>query len=529
MGCQLRIIISLLFTLVLSAQLSASIPEVDARRASYNGARPKYIFIFIGDGFGMTQAEAAETFTAAQEGRVGITALTMNKLPVYGMMTTFASNHLITDSAAAGTALATGIKTSPNRIGMDEDAKEPLHTVAERAHALGIRVGIVTSVPVDHATPATFYAHQPDRNMFYEIALDLSASGFDYFAGSGFTSPEGDATIEPGDKSRNIGLGKAQEVHSAQNCKDIARACGYNIVETRADFEKLAPGAGKTIVATTGQGGSTSGLAYAIDRIPGDMTLEEFTRKGIALLDGPTGFFMMVEGGKIDWACHANDAATTVREVLDMDMAVRAAIDFANDHPGEVLIIVTSDHETGGMGLGYAGTRYESRIELLANQKVSYEAFTKVVDAYRKAHPDGGTVADGLALAKEYFGLGDAAKGLALKPIEDTALRAAFRDSMLQSASGKETDRDARYLSYGDYDPLSVTCCHILNNKAGIGWTSYAHTASPVPVRTLGPGKELFSGYMDNTDIAKNIFCLLAMKLPAAKATPQNAIMAGAR
>lgn len=132
----------------------------------------KYVFYFIGDGMGVNQVNGTEMYLAEQEGRIGAKSLLFTTFPVASVATTFSATNSVTDSSAAGTALATGSKTYNGAIGMD-DQKQPLQSVAAQAKAAGKKVGVATSVSVDHATPAAFYAHQPDRDMYYEIATDL--------------------------------------------------------------------------------------------------------------------------------------------------------------------------------------------------------------------------------------------------------------------------------------------------------------------------------------------------------------------
>ena len=148
----------------------------------------KYVFYFIGDGMGVNQVNGTEMYLAEQEGRIGVTPLLFTQFPAVGVATTFSATNSVTDSSAAGTALATGVKTYNGAIGMD-DQKNVIQTVAERAKKAGRKVGVTTSVSVDHATPAAFYAHQPNRNMYYEIALDLPKANFDFYAGGGFLKP----------------------------------------------------------------------------------------------------------------------------------------------------------------------------------------------------------------------------------------------------------------------------------------------------------------------------------------------------
>ncbi len=499
--------------LVAIALLLISVSSIaqPSQREAYKGKAPKYIFYFIGDGMGLSQSNAAEAYLGALEGIRGIKKLQLSSLPNQGFYTTYALDRFITGSAAAGTALATGHKTTINTISMDGQRLLPLKTIAEMAKEKGYKVGIVTSVSIDHATPAAFYAHQPTRNMYYNISLDLSKSGFNYFAGGGFKHPEGDGKIGEKNSLSNFGMGAAEDIEKKEtNSMRIAEQRGYTFVNTIQDFENLKKGDDK-IIAIAPKLGSGSALPYSIDQKMGaDISLADFTEKGITLLDNPEGFFMMIEGGKIDWASHANDAATVIKEVLQFDNAVAKAIEFYNKHPKETLILVAGDHETGGLALGFSGSHYDSSFGLLQHQNISYEAFSEKIALYKKEHAENFTIGDGLEMVKEHFGLGDAAKGLQLSPFENQQLKDAFVKSMTYDA--KMTKNDQFYLLYGSYDPFTVTACHILSHKAGIGWTSYSHTAAPIPVRSIGVGANLFTGFFDNTDMPKNLMKLIENK-----------------
>ncbi|MGN0310360.1 MAG: alkaline phosphatase, partial [Bacteroides sp.] len=150
----------------------------------------KYVFYFIGDGMGLNQVNVTEMFLAEQEdGRIGTSPLCFASFPYAGYATSYSATNSITDSSAAGTALATGVKTYNGAIGVNPD-KEPVESVAVKAKRSGKRVGVTTSVSIDHATPSAFYAHQENRSWYYEIALDLPKAGFDFYGGSGFLKPE---------------------------------------------------------------------------------------------------------------------------------------------------------------------------------------------------------------------------------------------------------------------------------------------------------------------------------------------------
>ena len=500
----------ILSIILLALNTSAKDSAIEKQRKNYKGEVPKYIFYFIGDGMGLSQSNAAEAYLSAINNKDGIQKLEMNKFPHHGFYTTYASDRFITGSAAAGTALATGCKTSINTIGMDASKQKPVQSIAERARDLGYKVGIVSTVSIDHATPASFYAHQPSRSMYYNISLDLSKSNFNYFGGGGIKHPEGDGKIDKNNTMANFGQDRDKKFTNKQtNSIELAKKRGYNLINSKEEFQNLKKGDDKIIAIAPRLAGGKA-LPYAIDQTKDDITLRDFTKKGIELLDNKKGFFMMIEGGKIDWTCHANDAATAIKEVLNLDSAVKVALEFYIKHPEETLIVVGGDHETGGMALGFSGSHYDSEFKILQYQNISNDGFSELVDKYKENNKGNYKLEDGMALIKKHFGLGDKEKGLELSTFEKEQLKNAFEQSMNYK---KELRKDDQFYSlYGSYNPLTTTACHILSQKAGIGWTSFSHTATPIPVRAIGVGAELFSGYYDNTDMAKNIFKLLESK-----------------
>jgi alkaline phosphatase len=467
-------------------------------------AEAKYVFLFIGDGMSVSQASAAEMYKAALKGeaRAGVEKLNFSTFPSQGMTTTYSSESLITDSAAAGTAIACGVKTYNAGVGVDVDGKS-MPSFAEMARDAGMKVGIVSSVSLDHATPASFYAHQKSRKSYYEIGLELAASKFDYFAGGGFVDPEGKKSKKEGDK-----------VHVVE----AIEKAGYSFVNDKAAFEALKSGTKAVVVNPRLQ--DEQAMPYAIDTRDGDITLADLTAKGIEVLDNSEGFFMMVESGKIDWACHANDAMTAIGDTLAFEDAVAKAMEFAAKHPSNTLIVVTGDHETGGLSLGFSGTKYSTYFKNLERQKVSYVAFDEEFAAWRLANP-GAPFEKIAGLVEERFGLkvptdselaemAKAAESSAyakavgskfdvhLKGFELEDLRAAYARSM---AAEKDNAQERDYLLYGTYEPFTVTLTHLLNQKAGLAWTSYSHTGVPVLTSAMGVGAASFSGFYDNTDM----------------------------
>ncbi len=464
---------------------------------------PKYIFYFIGDGMSSPQINVTEAALNSNNFKlksgnaatgVGIGKLNIREFPVTGMQTTHAEDRYITGSAASATALATGYKTTINTISMKGDHSQTYKTMAEMAKEKGMKVGIVSSVSIDHATPACFYAHTETRNNYYTIGQQLTQSGFDYFAGGAVRWNKYD------------GEGHEEDINLFLNA---AEQSGYTYVNTKSAFDALTPESGKVIATlekfSESVSASSAALPYTLDLDEetsenNKITLSDFTAKGIELLDNENGFFLMVEGGKIDWACHANDVVSAAHNTVEFDKAIGLALDFYNQHPDETIIVITGDHECGGLTLGFASTGYESAFDLLNHQAVSYESFTATV--YEWAAAGTQTFEGALEAAKDAFGLGDASKGLELSDYEKGLLEDAFNRSM----SGESThDPEEISVIYGYYDPFTVTITHILNNKAGIDWTSYSHTGVPVPVFALGQGMYEFSGYYDNTDVAKKI------------------------
>ena len=156
----------------------------------------KYVFFFIGDGMGVNQVQGTELFRGELEGRIGLKPLEFAQFPSATTCATYSATAGVTDSAAGGTALATGKKTKNGTIGMEKDQQTSVSSVASWAKAKGCRVGIATSVSVDHATPAAFYAHNPNRSNYYEIGKDLYTAGFDFYAGSDFLDPDKKGTSE---------------------------------------------------------------------------------------------------------------------------------------------------------------------------------------------------------------------------------------------------------------------------------------------------------------------------------------------
>ena len=489
-----NIVIACLFTVLFFSQTNISAAE-------HQG--PKYVFFFIGDGMASQQLYATEMFAKEKRTSQGIEIdhLAMSSLPVNGTHRNYATNRIITDSAAAATAMASGKKTSISTVGMDSERKKSLPTIAEvLKERYGMKVGIISSVSLDHATPACFYAHRPSRNNYWEISMQLANSGFEYFAGGGL---KGQAVK---DGKRQYMPGKDNVATKENDPIEVAKENGYKIITSKQDLFNANPSE-KVYAYSKDYLASGEAMPYEIDRGQNDCSLADYTREGIRLLDNPQGFFMMVEGGKIDWACHANDAVAAIHDVLALDDAIKEAITFMEKHPTETLIIVSGDHETGGMTLGWAGTGYDTTFKMLSEQKMTCESFVNNIlnpytDKKKAQNPQWNNTIDMddeiKSIIEDCFGL----KYSKLSSDEQNLLEDAYDATM----NDKPQKPDLGYrLTYAGYNPLGVSLTHLLNRKAGLCWGTYSHTAAPVPVYAGGKGAELFGGFIENSDFPRLI------------------------
>ena len=479
-----------------AAPVAAHAAETDASAAAdeENGLldvfkKPKYVFLFIGDGMGTAQIQSARFYkgTVDNNGAVTEADLSFTSFPRVGSVTTYDSTSFCPDSASTATSIATGHKTESGVINMCPGTRDvPYETIAEKLHGQkGYKVGVVSTVNIDHATPAAFYAHQKTRKNYYEIGVELANSGFEYFAGGEFQKVQGDGT--------------GPDNHA------VAASAGYNVVTTQADAAALTAGAGKTLIIAQNLADGKA-MNYAMDAANGEWQLTDYVKKGIELLNNRKGFFLMTESGKIDWACHANDAAASIHDVLELSNAVEAAVDFYKAHPTETLILVTADHETGGLAIGYKTTNYDTFLTNLTHQKMSYAKFdTDYVQNYIANKTPFETAMQDVKAA---FGLTlptdpDAAKAgkLLLTDYEVQNLRTAYERTLQVGSSSQSKMSQQDYELYGAYIPFSMAVCHTINHKSGMDHTTYAHTGAMVNLYALGAGAEKFGGVYDNTEI----------------------------
>ena len=417
---------------------------------------PKYIFYFIGDGMGPSHVLGTELYLGELQGVIGRPQkLCFTQFPESAFVTTYSATNGVTDSAASGTALSTGHKTYNAAIGVGRDTVEVYSVAADLADK-GMAIGVATTVPINHATPSAFYAHNMSRHNYDEIAPWMLEAGYDFYAG-------GD--VKGYDETR-------------KNVYDKAKEQGYAIARGYNDYLAKAEGAEKMMLY---QKDVATELPYAINRTEKDLTLAQITAAGIGFLEEKSkkGFFMMIEGGKIDYAAHNDDGATIFQEVLDFDAAVAVAYEFYKKHKDETLIIVTADHETGGLVLGYRGD-YTLYLKALSSQKVSVERMIEILQAEKE------TTWESLEqLVKKNIGVGIRNK----------------------KANGERVTVD-----YDLAREIAYNAVYDLNRSAALSWASGNHSGTFVPLFAIGKGADMFNGVIDNTDIPKIIRQLKGVK-----------------
>lgn len=294
--------------------------------------KAKYVFLFIGDGMGATHVAVTESYMSYKEGNLGGAQLTMSQFPYYGTCTTHSADKHITCSSAAGTAIACGEKANNGTVGINKDSVN-IESVAYALQKEGYNIGIMSSVPINHATPASFYAHSHSRSSYYEISSQIPESGFDFFAGAGFLDYNG----KKGDM-------RPIDAYLEEN--------GYTVSYGIEEFKAESEGKDKMIFCQASNREESADNYVSDAKEEEDAALAEMVQLGIDFLGDDEPFFIMCEGGTIDWAGHDNRTMSMVNDVISFDEAIKTAYEFYLNHKDETLIIVTADHETGGLTLG---------------------------------------------------------------------------------------------------------------------------------------------------------------------------------
>jgi len=428
---------------------------------------PKYVFYLIGDGMGLAQAYATQQYNLALSN--GEQDLNFMQFPVRTFVSTYCANSLVTDSAAAGTALACGEKTDSHQLGTRPDGSH-LTSVAEWAKAKGYGAGVITSVGVNHATPGAFYGKVKDRNDYDIIAGQLIESKIDFAAGSTFLCTR-KSELKP------------------QDWVEKSRAAGIEVFVGKDAYKTVK---GKRVIMLSEK---LASIPYDIDLKPEQTGLVDFTESAIDYLytNFKKGFFLMIEGGSIDGAGHGNDAATCIHEVNAFAKSIDKVLAFYEQHPNETLIIITADHETGGLTMGHG--KYEFHPEVLANAKMSKDALSRELMQMRMSGKEV-TWTEVKNFLSENFGFWSK---LQMTPAEERQLSQAYKEFFIDKNSRQEQNM------YSTNEQLAVVVIKILEAKAEISWGFEAHSGVPVMVYAKGAKAEAFVKAKDNTDLPKII------------------------
>lgn len=428
----------------------------------------KYVFLFIGDGMGQSDVDLYEAYLAEKDGKEGFVQSNISKIPLLSMCTTHCKNRRITDSGAAGSAIACGQKFNVGEIAYSETGNQP-KSIAKVAKGKGMKVGIISTAPMNHATPASFYANQPTRKNYYQIGLQLAESNFDFFGGGGLLKQTGNKKDE-------------------KDLMTIYQESGYLTFTSLKAIASMKSHNNKVIFTNETLDRDAS-IPYKIDREDApNNSLAEIVETAIVHLDNPKGFFMMVEGGKIDYAAHDNDAGSIIGEMEDFDNAIAEAYKFYLQHKNETMIIITADHETGGVSLGIADNGYESDFGILSKQKMSMSKFGTIIKKQTK-NEDNVSLKEYTDLASKYF------MGIEMdfSADEQAILNEAYAAINAKSNRAKDEAKS----KYNGNNPMAYAFCQIMNRRASVGFTTNAHTCAKVPVYAVGTTTPI----LDNTEI----------------------------
>lgn len=425
-------------------------------------ARPSVIF-FIGDGMGVSQVTLGR-LAAAHRGE----PYNLDRFRVVGLAGTRSVDYEVTDSAASATALACGVKTKNQKIGVDADDR-PLKTILELAHEAGLGTGLVTTARLTHATPASFVAHVEHRDMEAPISSQLVAA-----AAEGYPQ---------------VLIGGGRRYFPAAH-EQALKAAGYDLL---TDPGALEAAKGPRLAALL----ASSHIPYAIERPEGHPDLAAMTRKAVEVLSaGGEPFFLMVEGGRVDHASHEHDAASAMHDQLDLDRAIGWALDQAGQR-ADLLVVVTADHATGALGI-----TENLELERLFAVKHSAEHLTR-----RKV--DAGDADQAMAWVEQV----KAATGVALTPDQVRAVWSSGGSYFARTMLGHLVSS-----RYGvEFYPVELQETRHVN--------THGHDGAMVGVFAFGPGADRFAGVYENTELPRRIAQAMSLPAPgaAAAAAPAQA------
>ncbi len=461
--------LSTLCLAVAIASCATTEPTLDSSQPTNLITQPKNIIMIVGDGMGPAYTTAYRYFK--DDPNTEVIEETVFDRHNVGMSSTYPArvSGYVTDSAASATALSSGTKTYNGAIGIDVD-KNPVQTVLEWAKLQGKKTGVVVTSQINHATPASYLAHNESRNNYNEIA---------------------DSYIDNGIKA-DIYLGGGWQYFIREDRDLVAefKANGFHYIDNYAELADLP--ANKPVLGLFDK----KGLPWALDD-SNQHRLLALTQAATTQLENDNGYFMLVEASQIDWGGHANDIAASIAEIDDLAKTVEYLEQYVKSNP-DTLVVITADHSTGGFTLGANGT-YAWRPDVLRTMKMSATAISKKlanIDITQKA-------------ASELFNFSLTKKEvLKLQQAKYHAKEALAQFLALSAQEKSETKKKKPNVAGAVYKAVNK----VIDNRTNTGWTSGGHTAVDVPVFAFGQQSEQFYGKLDNTDIAKKIFTLLGKK-----------------
>ncbi|MBU3003686.1 alkaline phosphatase [Paraglaciecola arctica] len=448
-------------TLLVSACNSTKISKVEVVEPSH----PKNIIMIVGDGMGPAYTSAYRYFN--DDPNTSEIEDTVFDRTLVGMSSTYPAkvSGVVTDSAAGATALSAGVKTYNGAIGVDVN-KQPVETVLERAKSLGKKTGVVVTSQINHATPASFMAHNVKRSNYNEIADSYveNHAKYDFVLGGGWKF----------------------FLREDRNLITEFQDLGFQYIDEYAGLATLQKD--KPVIGLFGD----VGLPWALDDSD-PSRLKTMTKAAIEHIENEQGFFMLIEASQVDWAGHSNDIAAAMGEMQDLAMTLEYLEQYVATHP-DTLVVLTADHSTGGFTLGADG-QYSWFPEVLKTiQHSPSKIAEKLVDT---------------EITQQYV---DELFGFTLTEAELAQLEEAKEPTkekqQLDSKGNPYADSSANIQKKALY----AAAKHIVDKRTITGWTTGAHTAVDVPVFAFGSQSDIFNGLITNTEIANKVFSLLGEK-----------------
>ena len=418
---------------------------------------PAHVFVFLGDGMGINQVAATRYYQKERDdlGGNGIFGVSFDSFEQIGLMSTH-SRSAVTDSAAAITALLGGYKAENGTINFDVSSQSGSRPFAALAREAGYAVGVVTAASVDHATPAGVYASADNRYDYDAIAPQgLAPAYLSFLGGGGFRAGDPDGLIA------------------------LARLNGFEVAQGAEEVRGIEAGEAPLLALAPGPVGAAD-MMYEIDRLRAaqyggeDLSFREMVQAAVLRLEGQEKFFLFCEAARIDFACASQDALTAMYEVQALDDGVAVALEYYRAHPDDTLIVVLSDHETGGLRI-----KTGADFSAFQGQIASYERFYSIMrPLYKEQTP----FAQALEQAEHYFGVTVSR----LEQEEKKEMEEAYLESLA--------------LPEGE-DPFTQMLLARQAERTRVSFETTSHTAAPVAVYATGVKAETFSGLYDNTDI----------------------------